>query len=48
MGAALLAAAAVAALMGKGRLQKLVPPVPEEAVGSVKADAEEIKERTRR
>jgi uncharacterized membrane protein YqjE len=48
VGAALLAAAAVAALMGRGRLQKTVPPVPEEAVSSVKADVEEIKERTRR
>jgi uncharacterized membrane protein YqjE len=48
VGAALLAAAAVAVLMGRGRLQKTVPPVPEEAVGSVKADVEEIKERTRR
>jgi uncharacterized membrane protein YqjE len=48
VGAALLAVAAVAALMGKGRLRKTVPPMPEEAVGSVKADAEEIKERTRR
>ena len=48
VGAALLAAAAVAALMGRGRLQKTVPPVPEEAVSSVKADVEEIKERARR
>ena len=48
VGAALLAAAAVAALMGRGRLRKTVPPVPEEAVSSVKADVEEIKERTRR
>jgi uncharacterized membrane protein YqjE len=48
VGAALLAAAAVAALIGKGRLQKAVPPVPEEAVSSVRADVEEIKERTRR
>ncbi len=48
VGAALLAIAAVAALIGRGRLQKTVPPVPEEAVGSVKADVEEIKERTRR
>ena len=48
VGAALLAAAAVAALMGRSRLQKTVPPVPEEAVSSVKADVEEIKERTRR
>ena len=48
VGAALLVVAAVAALMGRGRLQKTVPPVPEEAVSSVKADVEEIKERTRR
>ena len=48
VGAALLAAAAVAALMGRSRLQKTVPPVPEEAVSSVKADVDEIKERTRR
>jgi uncharacterized membrane protein YqjE len=48
VGAALLAVAAAAALMGKGRLQKATPPVPQEAVGSVKADVEEIKERARR
>jgi uncharacterized membrane protein YqjE len=48
VGAALLAVAAAAALMGKGRLQKATPPVPQEAVGSVKADVEEIKGRARR
>jgi hypothetical protein len=48
VGAALLAAAAVAALVGKGRLQKAAPPAPEEAVGSIKTDVEEIKERARR
>jgi uncharacterized membrane protein YqjE len=48
VGAALLAAAGAAALMGKGRLQKATPPVPEEAVGGVKTDIEEIKERMRR
>jgi hypothetical protein len=48
VGAALLAVAAAAALMGKGRLQRATPPVPQEAVGSVKADVEEIKERARR
>jgi uncharacterized membrane protein YqjE len=48
VGAALLAVAAVAALAGKGRLQKAAPLVPEEAVGSIQADVEEIKERTRR
>jgi len=48
VGAALLAVAAAAALTGKGRLQRATPPVPQEAVGSVKADVEEIKERARR
>ena len=48
VGVALLAVAAVAALLGKGRLQKAAPPVPEEAVGGVKTDIEEIKERVRR
>jgi uncharacterized membrane protein YqjE len=48
VGAALLAVAAAAALAGKGRMQKATPPVPKEAVGSVKADVEEIKERARR
>jgi uncharacterized membrane protein YqjE len=48
VGAALLAVAGVAALMGKGRLQRAAPPVPEETVSSVKADVEEIKERARR
>ncbi len=46
--AVLLATAAVAALVGKGRLQEAVPPVPEEAVGSIKTDVEEIRERARR
>jgi hypothetical protein len=48
VGAVLLAAAAAAALVGKGRLKKATPPVPEEAVGGVKADVEEIRERARR
>jgi uncharacterized membrane protein YqjE len=48
VGAALLAIAAIAALIGKGRLQKATPPVPEQTVGSVKTDVEEIKERARR
>ena len=47
-GAALLAIAGVAALMGKGRIQQATPPVPTEAAGSVKADVEAIKERARR
>jgi hypothetical protein len=48
VGAALLAIAAAAALIGKGRLQRATPPVPEEAVGSIKADVEQIKGRARR
>jgi uncharacterized membrane protein YqjE len=48
VGAALLVAAGAAALVGKGRLQKAVPPLPEEAATSVKADVEEIKERAQR
>ena len=48
VGAALLAAAAVVGLIGKSRLQKAAPPVPEQAVHSVKTDVEEIRERARR
>jgi uncharacterized membrane protein YqjE len=48
VGMALLAAAGCAALLGKQRLRKAAPPVPEEAVASVRADVEEIKERTHR
>ncbi len=48
VGAALLAAAGVAALVGKQRLSKATPPVPHEAVASVKADVEEVKERAHR
>jgi hypothetical protein len=45
VGVALLAVSAAAALLGKGRLQKATPPVPDQAVGSFKADVEEIKQR---
>jgi methyl-accepting chemotaxis protein len=48
VGAALLLVAGMAALAGKGRLSKATPPVPEETIGSVKADVDEIKERTHR
>lgn len=48
VGAALLAAASAAALLGNARLQKAAPPVPEQAIGGLKADVEEIKERARR
>jgi hypothetical protein len=48
VGVALLAIAGVAALMGKGRIRQATPPVPTQAVESVKSDLEEIKERARR
>jgi uncharacterized membrane protein YqjE len=48
VGAVLLAGAGIAALLGKGRLQKAAPAVPEQAVGGIKADIEEIKEGVRR
>jgi Flp pilus assembly protein TadB len=46
--AALLAIAAAAALLGKGRLRKATPPLPEEAVDSIRTDVEAIRERARR
>ncbi len=48
VGAFLLAAAGIAALLGKGRLQRATPPVPKNAVSSVKTDTEEIRERAQR
>jgi uncharacterized membrane protein YqjE len=48
VGGALLAAAAVAAWSGKGRLQKAIPPVPARAAAGIKTDIEEIKESARR
>jgi uncharacterized membrane protein YqjE len=48
VGAALLAVSAVAALVGKARLRKATPPVPEQAADSVKADVAEIRERAHR
>jgi hypothetical protein len=48
VGAALLAVAGIAALMGKGRLSRATPPVPQETVSSVKTDVAEIKERAHR
>jgi membrane protein len=48
VGVALLLMAVVAALLGVGRLKKATPPVPKEAIASVKADADEVKERARR
>jgi hypothetical protein len=48
VGTALLAAAAIVALMGKGRLQRGTPPVPSETVSSIKTDVQQIRERARR
>ena len=48
IGVALLAVAGVAALIGKSRLSKATPPVPKEAIGSVQADVEEVKEKAHR
>ena len=48
VGAAVLAVSGVAALSGQGQLKKARPAVPEQTVGSVKADVAEVKERARR
>jgi Putative Actinobacterial Holin-X, holin superfamily III len=48
VGAALLAVAGAMALLGKGRMQKAAPPVPEQAMADIKADVEEIRERAHR
>ncbi|MBO4257319.1 phage holin family protein [Streptomyces griseorubiginosus] len=46
--AVLLVIAAVLGAIGRAQLRKATPPTPEEALGSVKADVEEIKERAHR
>jgi uncharacterized membrane protein YqjE len=48
VGAALLAVAAVIAAAGRRHMRKATPPMPTEAVESVKTDVEEIRERARR
>ena len=48
VGVALLAVAAAVALIGKGRLRRATPPVPEDTVQSIKTDVEQIKEGARR
>ena len=48
IGVALLAVSGVAALVGKSRLSKGTPPVPQEAIGSVQADVQEVKEKAHR
>jgi uncharacterized membrane protein YqjE len=48
VGAVLLLAAGVLALSGKKQVEQATPPAPEQAVESVQADVEEVKERARR
>lgn len=48
IGGALMAVAGMVALLGRAKLRQATPPVPEDAVQSVKADVDEIKERTHR
>ena len=48
VGGALLAVAGLAALLGKSQVSKATPPVPQQAVQSVRADVEEIRERAHR
>ncbi len=43
----LLAAAGVLALAGRGQVREATPPVPEQAVGSVKADVHAVTEAAR-
>ncbi len=48
IGTALLVVAGIVTLMGRAKLRQATPPVPEETVQSIKADVDEIKERTHR
>lgn len=44
----LFVVAAVLGLIGKNQVKQATPPVPEEAIASVKADIDVVKERARR
>ncbi|SNX57571.1 putative superfamily III holin-X [Streptomyces sp. TLI_55] len=46
--AVLFATAALLAARGRAQLRRAAPPTPEEALGSVRADVEEIRERAHR
>ncbi|MFI5469495.1 phage holin family protein [Streptomyces cacaoi] len=46
--AVLFAIAGVLAAVGRGQLRRAAPPTPEETLGSVRADVEEIRERAHR
>jgi uncharacterized membrane protein YqjE len=48
VGAALLLTAAVLAALGRSHMRKATPPMPTQAVDSVKTDVAEIRERVRR
>ena len=48
VGGALLLIAGVLALLGRGLLKKATPPMPSQARASIKADADEIRERAHR
>jgi hypothetical protein len=48
VGLALLVVSAVAALVGRSRMRRATPPVPEQAVEGAKADVGEVKERMQR
>jgi hypothetical protein len=48
VGLALAVVSAVAALMGRSRMRRATPPMPEQAVEGTKADVEEVKERMHR
>jgi hypothetical protein len=48
VGAALAAISGIAALVAKSKLSKGIPPVPTEAIGSVQADVQEVKEKAHR
>ncbi len=48
VGAALLAVAGVLAALGRSHVKRATPPVPTQAVDSVKADVAEIRERAHR
>lgn len=48
VGLALFVVSAIAALMGRSRMRRATPPMPEQAVEGTKADVGEVKERMHR
>lgn len=48
IGAAVLAVAGIAALLGRTRMKKSAPPLPEQAMSSVRADINEVKAKAHR